>query len=92
MNLNLILPAIKPMIKPAFESLEKSIIENLHAVEVAEGCENGILIIERDGKLIVAPVNIDNNDKISINKQIMTPQPLVHFILKNFNSALKTTK
>ena len=87
------LPAIKPMIKPAFTEMEEKIVEVLNNYPTNEGEEVAIVLVVRDNRLVIAPVLANDQNQISfsneLDENILKPQPLVPYILNNFQKAQK---
>ncbi len=88
------LPAIKPLIKPAFKQAEKDIINAMSKVQ--ENCDNGevvLILVNRDNKLIISPAVIADDDSVQIAPDIsatlLEPQPIVPYILSNFDKAIE---
>jgi len=91
--LDMAMPAIKPLIKPAFEQAEKDIIKALEKVQT--GCEDGevlFILAKRDDKLIIAPAVVADDNSIQVAPDItatlLEPQPIVPYIISNFNKAV----
>ncbi len=96
--LQMALPAIKPMIKPSLKQMEHNIIQAMEEVQnqLEDGQEVILIFAVRDKKLIVAPAIVSDNNTIHVapeqTRSIIEPQPLVPYIIKNFNQALKQQK
>lgn len=86
-----LLPAIKPMIKRAFEQAESQIINELKNAKEEQKQDVVFILFEMNNKLIVTSAFITEEKQVlfseELNKKIIEPQPLVPYIIKNFNIA-----
>ncbi len=88
-----VLPAVKPMLKPALEEMEREIVKSLNDYPTEEGNEVAIIMVVRNDRLVIAPVIADENNNIKfsneLDEKIVKPQLLIPYLLENFKKGLK---
>jgi hypothetical protein len=92
MNLNAMLAAINPLIKPAINDLSKDITDSIeNTQEQLQLADDDVvyIIFVRNDKPVIAPAIVDSNNNIrfsdELNETLFQPQPLDKFILDAFN-------
>lgn len=100
---DLIINAVKPHIKPAFENAEKDILKIIDETEKKffpeQNKEVAFFLAKHNGRILIIPAVIIDDESTGkqfveivsedIQKELITPQPVVNFLISNFIKVLK---